>query len=75
MHAALKMLLPVGVLTLAAAALAGCVVEPAPYYGEAYYQPAPVYVGPTYYYGPRYRYWHGDRWQGDRWHGGHHHWH
>jgi hypothetical protein len=70
MHAALKIAAPLAVLTLAAAALAGCVVSPAPYYGDnAYYeQPSPVYVAPRYYYGPRYNYWHHNRWH-NRWHG------
>jgi hypothetical protein len=78
MHATLKM----AALTLAAATLAGCVLEPTPYYGgETYYaSPAPVYVGPGYYYGSHrsYRYghgWRGGGWHGDGWRGGGHHWH
>jgi hypothetical protein len=65
-------------LAFAAATLAGCVVEPAPYYGgEAYYaQPAPVYVTPRVYYGSRWGYWHRNNWRGGGWHGGGgHHWH
>jgi len=75
MHAALKLATLAASLTFAAVTLTGCVVSPAPYYGETYYvEPAPVYVGPTYYYGPRYRHWRGD---GGWHHGGHggHHWH
>jgi hypothetical protein len=60
-------------LATAGAALAGCVVAPGP--GGYYYaQPAPVYVAPSYYYyGPRYRYWHGaphhHNWnRGNHWH-------
>jgi hypothetical protein len=35
-----------------AAILGGCAVEPAPYYGEAYYTgPSAVFVGPVYHYG------------------------
>ena len=71
MHDALKTATALAALTLAAVTLTGCIVEPAPYGGAYYAEPAPVYVGPSYYYGPRYRYWGG----GDRWHGGHHHWH
>lgn len=68
----------IAVLTLAAIALGGCVVEPAPYYGEgeAYYaRPAPVYLGPRYYYGSQRGYWYRHGWRGNRWHGGGHHWH
>ena len=55
-------------LAVGAVALTGCVVEPAPY-GAAYVAPAPVYVGPSYYYGPRYGYWHGGYWHGGgNWH-------
>jgi hypothetical protein len=75
MHAALKKAAPLAALTFAALTLAGCVLEPAPYYGGgAYYaQPAPVYLGPGYYYGSRgYGYHRG--WRGDGWHGGGHHW-
>jgi hypothetical protein len=71
MHA-LKIATGLAALTLAAVALTGCIVEPGPYGGAYYAQPAPVYVGPSYYYGPRYRHWRG----GGGWHhGGHHHWH
>lgn len=77
MHAALKKAAEIAALTLAAATLAGCVVEPAPYYGgDAYYtRPAPVYVVPRYDYGPRWGTWHRHGWRGDGWHGGGHHWH
>jgi hypothetical protein len=46
-------------MAIGAVSLAGCYITPAPYGGGAYYSPAPVYVGPSYYYGPRYDYWHG----------------
>jgi hypothetical protein len=71
MHPVLKKFPLLAALSIAAGTLTGCVVSPAPYYGETYYaEPSPVYVGPTYYYGPRYHYW-----RRDGWHGGHHHWH
>ena len=62
---------PLALLTLAAVTLGGCLVGPAPYGGgEAYYaRPAPVYVGPRYYYGPRRGYWYRHGWRGNRWHG------
>jgi hypothetical protein len=42
------------------------------YYPPAYRPGASVYIGPDYYYGPRWRHWH----DGYRHHGGyHHHWH
>jgi hypothetical protein len=82
MHAALLKTVPIAALTLAAATLAGCVIEPAPYYGgEAYYaRPAPVYVAPRYGYGHRRGYWYRHGWRGGGWHGGGwrgggHHWH
>ena len=72
------------VLAIASAAgllaLGGCVVEPygggySYGYSEPYYAPAPVYVGPTFYYG-HYHSWHHDDWHhGGGWHGGGHHWH
>jgi hypothetical protein len=69
MHGALRKLPLLAALGFAAMTLAGCIVEPAPYYGDGYYaQPAPAYIGPTYYYGPRYHHW-----PGHRWHGGHYH--
>ena len=73
MFAVLKIMSPIAVLTFAAVALGGCIVAPAPYYGDGYYTAPPsVYVGPGYYSGPRYRYWRG----GGGWHGGGgHHWH
>ena len=42
------------IAALAAAGLSGCVAVPAPYYGDAYYAPAPavavgVYPAPFYY--------------------------
>ena len=59
--------------------LGGCVVEPAGYaggygygYSEPYYAPAPVYVGPTFYYG-HYHTWHHNDWHHDDWH--HNDWH
>lgn len=82
MDAAWKKAAPFAALTLAALTLTACLVAPAPHAGGgAYYQPAPVYVGPRYYHGPRYfhgpRYYHGPRyhhkrwhhWQGGGWHG------
>jgi hypothetical protein len=68
-----KLGLGLAALLLAAIGLSGCIVQPAGGYATGYYaEPAPVYVGPSYYYGPRYRGWYGG---GDRWHGGGHHWH
>ena len=52
----------------------GCAVytEPVPYYGPAYYGPAPaVIVGPTYYWG-----YHGPYYRGYNWHPqGHYYYH
>lgn len=74
MNEAWKKTAPVALLTLAAVTLAACVLEPAPYYGDGYYaEPAPVYVGPRYYYGSRRGYWYrhgGGGWHGGGWHGG-----
>jgi hypothetical protein len=87
MFAALKKAAPIGALIVAAATLTGCVLEPAPTYGgEPYYaEPAPVYVAPRFYYGPRWGYgyrhgwhgngWHGNGWHGNGWRGGDHRWH
>ena len=70
MLAAIRKAAPLAALAVAAI-LAGCAVEPAPYYGgDAYYaQPAPVYVGPRYYYGPRRGYWYRHGGHGSGWHG------
>jgi hypothetical protein len=77
MHTALKKTAPIAALTLAAATLAGCLVEPAPHYGgDAYYaRPAPVYLAPRYDTGPRWSTWPRHGWRGGGWHGGGHHWH
>jgi|AraplaMF_Col_mMF_1032025.scaffolds.fasta_scaffold00042_34 hypothetical protein len=77
MHAPLKKAAALAALTIAAATLAGCVVSPAPYYGDGYYaEPSPVYVAPRYYgyYGSRRNYWHHNRWHGGGWHGRNHDW-
>ena len=67
MHAALKKAALPAVLTLAAATLAGCVVRPAPYYGDGYYaEQRPTYVQPRTYYGSRPNYWHRHRWHGHK---------
>ena len=65
-------------IAAAAAVLGGCAVYPAdPYYGygEAVVAPAPVYVAPSVYVGPRYyhRGYYGGYREGRR--GGHRHWH
>jgi hypothetical protein len=71
MMTAFKKTALVATLAVAAVTLSGCVLEPAPYYGGAYYSAPPaIYVTPRpYYYGPGY--WGG----GHRWHGGHGGWH
>jgi hypothetical protein len=81
MHPALKKAAPLAALTLAAATLAGCVVSPAPNYGDGYYaEPSPVYVAPRYYYGyygyygSRSNHWHHNRWHGGGWQGRNHDW-
>jgi hypothetical protein len=64
-HPLLHKALCAGLLISTLGAVSGCVVQPAPAY-PAYYAPAPVYVGPSVYYGPRYHpYWHGPY---HRWH-------
>ncbi|WP_395017207.1 hypothetical protein [Dongia sp.] len=69
MSAALKRIMPVAVLSLAAATLAGCYVGPAPYTEGGYYaEPRPAYVAPRYDYGPRWT------WHRNRWHRNRHHW-
>lgn len=53
------------VAAVAALGLSGCVAVPAPYYGDAYYYPAPavgvgVYAAPAYHYRrhqPHRRHW------------------
>lgn len=71
MNGAWKKTALTALLALAAVTLAGCLVEPAPYYGDGYYaEPAPVYVGPRYYYGSRGGYWYRHGWHGGGWHGG-----